>query len=824
MKTGRFINRCFLPCLMTLALSTSALCGKSLNVVPSVQQWSAKDGRLTADRLVIVLDSKAAEDLMPVARLFRSDLEMLGFADTDIATGKVPQAATAVHLQIGTVPDIGRDLIPEESYQLVIGQHGIRMRANTPTGVFYATRTLLQLLHQSHELPCGEVVDGPRYHGRMLMIDVGRKPFPLPALRDYLRILGWYKMNELHLHLSDQAFGGSYAGFRVECDTFPGLASEDLFYSKQQLREFQDLAAVMGITITPEIDMPGHSLVFTKYWPDIMLPGHANYMDVTNPDTVKRMKLLLDEMIPVFDAPDFHIGTDEYRVGGPRQEEYHEAFRQFINTINAHVRSKGKNTRIWSGFEHMKGSTEIDPSIIIDMWVTSDAKSLIDKGHRVINSNHGRTYIVPGCHYYGVSNPAIYDNWEPWKVSGKPEMNPEPSDPRLIGGKLHIWNDNGPTGYNMTEIADLALPSIQTFAEKLWGTKGSDSYEQFQERVADTLPVPGVSLLERLPRGEFALEGELVLAATNSVIPWVDGAEDMVYPWTLSMEIMKTAETGRRGVILSSDLVEICSDYSQTRTVKEPDADGKVVKRKEKLTGLGLVRAAGSPGRDPASSSRAGHVSQVCAEPPPLNEWIKVDIVAKRGHTIVYLNGKESGKSRNQLLCPLTRLGSPTGNSFVGRIKNLKVVDRALSAKSIGRAAGLDIPDNLALGCAVEATASHAQYGLIAAKAVDGDPSTRWSSGPTRNEQALTIDLGQSKRYNKAVANWENAYPNAYSLQASDDGESWTTVWEGSGVPGSVESRFETVQSRYLRVKMSQPATQWGYSIWELAVFREKSD
>jgi hexosaminidase len=363
----------------------------------------------------------------------------------------------------------------DEAYRLEIGARDLTIRAGTAAGAYWATRTLLQLLAQTNELPRGVVVDAPLYARRMLMLDVGRKPTPLPVLYDYLRLMAWHKMNELHLHLSDEAFGGGYTGMRVQCDTFPGLASEDLHYTKAELRALQDFAQARGIVITPEIDMPGHARAFTDYWPDLLIPGESkSYLDVTNPKTIERMKALLDELIPVFDAPDFHIGTDEYRIGGSpeRKTELHEAFRKFINTMNAHIRSKGKNTRIWSGFEHMKGTTDIEGTVIIDMWETDDAKGQIARGHAVINSNHGRTYIVPGAHYYGVSNPGIYNSWEPWMVSGDATKNPTPDDPKLLGGKLHVWNDQGPTGYTQTEIAWLTRPQPARLRGEAVGHQG----------------------------------------------------------------------------------------------------------------------------------------------------------------------------------------------------------------------------------------------------------------------------------------------------------------------------------------------------------------
>ncbi len=671
-----------------LALATGHA---ALNVVPAVVSWTPGSGTFDAKNGAIFVspgDSKALHDL---AGLFEQELSAAGCGPHQVITGTAVVTRSAFVLTL----DGGTNKIAPEGYRIEIGDQVV-VRGATPAGVFYGTRTLLQMLAQDSKeqlLPRGVIEDRPQYRHRMLMLDVGRKPFPLPVLKDYLRIMSWYKMNELHLHLSDEAFGGAYTGFRVQCDTFPGLASKDLFYTKKELRELQDMAHGLGITITPEIDMPGHARCFTDYWPDLCLKGHPDYLDVTNPQVVERLEKLLDEMIPIFDAPDFHIGTDEFNLGGMSaadKEKFGEAFRQFINIMNTHIRSKGKNTRIWSGYEYMPGTTLPDPSVTIDMWVTRDAKTLIEQGHNVINSSDGQTYIVPGAHYYGVNNAGIYNNWEPWKISGDPAMNPSPDDPHLLGGKLHVWNDQGPTGYTMTEIANLALPSIQAFAEKLWGVKGAKDYSEFQTRAALTLPVPGVIMFDRIAAGKdgvvLDLPREYTLVATNSVVPLPFAKElrrDLEWPWTLTFEICQTAETGGRGVILSSDLAEICSGFSRTEEQKTKDADGKEVKTKVTRRGLGAVRAAGSPGADPASARVANDVSRVYADPLSLNQWITVTIVGDRGRTMAYVNGVKAGEHGEQALCPLAQLGSKTGNSFVGKVRGLKVYNRVLTTEEI---------------------------------------------------------------------------------------------------------------------------------------------
>jgi hexosaminidase len=666
------------------------------DVVPAVGHWTAGYGPLAIPaKIIIRFDSK---ELAGVGNLLHEDLGALGFDDVEMRQG---DSSSAGEIVLAIDPQIAAgNRLAAQAYQIKIGD-SVQISSPTRDGIFFGTRTLLQILKETNgRLPRGEIIDYPDYARRMLMIDAARKPFPIWVLKDFIRIMSWYKMNELHLHLSDDS--GKYSAFRIQSKKFPGLAATDLSYSWEDLRELQDFAELRGVTITPEIDMPGHAGSLTKYWPQLRsatgLVG-PDKLDVTNPKTAEIMQSLLDEMIPLFDAPDFHIGTDEFHLQGTKQQkqEMGEDFRLFINSMNKFVRSRGKNCRIWSGFESMPGTTLPDPSVVIDMWVTHDAKSLIDAGHNVISSSDGVTYIVPGAHYYGVSNSHVYQTWEPQKISNDPTKNPDKADPHLLGGKLHIWNDLGPSGYTLTEIADLSLPSIQVFAEKMWGNKGSANYQEFQKRPALTIAVPGVTIFQRDPATGpdglvFSLDGEKILTDANASIdlPWAKNPladleystqqsppsrADLEYPWTLSMKIKRTGELSTRGVILSSDLVELCANYTKQTPSKATTKSSK--------TGIGILRAASSFGKDPSDSFHGADTGSVIADPLPLNQWVTLNVVGQPRKTLCYINGKLVGSSNNQMVCPLKHLGSVTGNSFVGVIKDFKVWNRILSDAEI---------------------------------------------------------------------------------------------------------------------------------------------
>lgn len=829
-----------LTTMALLAPAAHAAPNLAPEVVPAVQSWVGNEGVVSLKGAAIVVDSAHRTELEPLAKQWAEELAAAGLGEHAVRA-----ASNGAPGEIFITLDGDAKGLPNaESYAVAIhAGRPVTITGKSRAGAFYGTRTIQQMLNADKAgltVPSGEITDFPTYRGRMFMLDVGRKPTPLAVVKDYIRMLAYYKFNEFHLHLSDEAFGGKYTGFRIVSDTFPGLANTDVAYTKKELRELQDFAKARGVTITPEIDMPGHSGCFTKYWPEITLKDstgkvYPNYMDVTNPKTIEYMKRLLDEMIPVFDAPDFHIGTDEYRVGGPDREKLHEAFRQFINTMNAHVRSRGKNMRIWSGFEHMKGTTQIDPTVIIDMWETDDAKGAIAKGHKIINSNHGRTYIVPGAHYYGVSNAGIYGGWEPWMVSGDKSKNPAKDDPGLLGGKLHVWADQGPTGWTQTEIADISRASLQAFGEKLWGAKGSPDYGRFRQRADELTEVPETTVFAR-PLGspvgepgdtELSSKNEYTLDSPDAVVklPWTGrfGEKNLAHPWTLSFEVMKTEETGKRGVIFSSDIMEIASDYTRDDEVKGKDPKtGKEVKTKVSKTGLGVIRAASGLIRpdEPASAAHAADVSRVYSPALPLNKWVKVSIGGFAGKTVVYIDGVKTGESNNQTVCPLDILGSRAGHSLVGKVRNISIRNRAPSGKDAARAAGIVVPVNLAEGKTASATAGDTAHGLTAEHLTDGDTATLWSSGPTSAPVGVTIDLGGIPiPVGRVKINWENAYAKNYAVEISTDGDTWRPVAKGAGRVGITDDAFGVASARFVRVSMENPATGWGYSIREIEVF-----
>jgi hypothetical protein len=202
---------------------------------------------------------------------------------------------------------------------------------------------------------------------------------------------------------------------------------------------------------------------------------------------------------------------------------------------------------------------------------------------------------------------------------------------------------------------------------------------------------------------------------------------------------------------------------------------------------------------------------------------VTLTVVGEPGRNTMWLNGEKIGESGNQLVCPLRQLGGGAGESFVGSIRKLRVINRVLTPKEIGRAAGLDIPDNQAAKAKVTATASDTAHAFTPELATDEDPKSRWSSGPTQAPQSLAIDLGRNATFNTVAIDWENATPGEYHVEVSADGEKWKDVFTGKAEPGRTTARFANATGRHVRIVMSKPTTGWGYSIHEVEVLAMKA-
>ncbi len=494
-------------------------------VIPQLQEWNGGEGVLTLkSKVTIVFPQEYSEQLSPIAQTLSNDLRDMFSKESEIRIGTPKKGDIFMTLKPGY-------LLGEEGYKMNIGNY-LTLEAPHPQGIFWGTRTLLQLMEQSMALPKGEITDYPKYEVRGFMLDCGRKFFTIDFLRDYVKFMSYYKMNTFQIHLNDNGFKGffdddwdkTYAAFRLESETYPGLTAKDGYYTKEEFIELQKLAEEYGVAIIPEIDAPAHTLAFTHYKPEIGSKDYGmDHLDLFNPETYTFMDGLFREYLegpnPVFRGKRVHIGTDEY---SNKDQQVVEKFRYFTDHYIKFVEQYGKQAVVWGALTHAKGETPVkSENVIMSAWYNgyADPKKMVEAGYDLISIPDGYLYIVPAAGYYYdyLNTKYLYEHWEPVQVGG---VRFRDNDPAILGGMFAVWNDHVGNGISHKDVHHRVWPAMQTLAVKMWsGSRDLIPFDEFNEKREKLSEAPDVNILGRVKN---ARQGEPML------VKEILQAEDMV--------------------------------------------------------------------------------------------------------------------------------------------------------------------------------------------------------------------------------------------------------------------------------------------------------
>ncbi len=535
-------------------------------VIPEILQWEGGQGKYTLG------------DTVPVCRADTERAVKLAADMEDIMgrKGKIVDAGSKADISFGE--DKGSS-IGKEGYRLAVSPEGIRISAASPTGQYWGTRTLLQILRQNGgSIPCGTAVDFPRYQVRGFMLDVARTPYPLSYIKDVIRTMSWYKMNDLHLvinnnyifheHYVDKGrdpFKESYSAFRLESemkgkDGTP-LTASDLFYTKKEFVDLINYARSRGVNIVPEFDTPGHALSFTRLRPDLIYKGPMNHekrrcemLDAANPETMELVGKVFDEYLqknpklgqPVFAGCDVvHVGADEFY--GDKED-----YRHFADSILKHALKRGYTPRIWGSLSTKPGKTPVvSKGVQMNLWNTGwmHAWEAVNLGYDVINTNDGALYVVPYANYYRMdkNHKGLYNNWIPNRIGN--ETLPS-GHPQLIGAAFAIWNDMtdiSHSGYAPYDIWNIVSGSMDVLGQKMWGkAKAPDSFEQHRELVASIGNAPRTNPLYKWKNPE-------PFSVTPGKLPQQLNQPALGPNYHLTMEVeLAAAPEGKEQVLLSA--------------------------------------------------------------------------------------------------------------------------------------------------------------------------------------------------------------------------------------------------------------------------------
>lgn len=403
----------------------------------------------------------------------------------------------------------------DEGYVLTVEEDQVIIGANSPAGLFWGAQTFRQLLPADLEQPdamtgvswesaTGIIRDYPRYAWRGSMMDVARHFFDVAAIKRYIDMISLYKINILHLHLSDDQ------GWRIEIKSWPNLTQiggrtqvgggKGGYYTQQDYSEIVNYAAKHFITIIPEIDMPGHinsALVSYKELnpgPAINRePGSANpnrpkagevytgievgfsTLDFRKELTFQFVNDVLRELAAITPGPYLHIGGDEAAV--TKKPDY----IAFVNRFKEIVKANGKKMIGWEEI----AQADLDSTITVQHWHSQPyARMAAEKGATLIFSPAEKVYLDMqydsttklGLHwaaYIEVDSSYMWD----------PATRVEGVDPAQIKGvEAPLWSE---TLVTMDDVEYMLFPRLAGVAEVGWSKSADRNWDEYKVRLAN---------------------------------------------------------------------------------------------------------------------------------------------------------------------------------------------------------------------------------------------------------------------------------------------------------------------------------------------------
>jgi len=388
-----------------------------------------------------------------------------------------------------------------EAYHLVVTPRMVRIEASDPRGLFYGAQTLLQLVAEkpdgSRAIPAVEVRDTPRFRWRGLLIDVSRHFFGKQTLLKFIDEMAAYKLNVLHLHLTDDP------GWRLEIPGYPKLTQAAVaadgtrqYFTADEMREIVAYAAARHIIVVPEIEMPSHTGSAGAAYPELFNGGSV--FDPAKPETYAFIRSVFAQVASVFPAPYIHFGGDEVgddawkgardverlkaELGLKDQKAVESYFgRQVVGIIQA----LGKKPMAWD--EQAEAGALKD--VVIQWWRTGRPEVLsaaADAGYELVMSPVDRTYFdyqqgpgEPGAPWEGnEGGPTSIGKilaWEPVPAGFTPQQSA-----RVLGVEAAVW-----TEFIESEryLEFMTFPRLLAFAEVAWQPKGPRDEMEFSKRL-----------------------------------------------------------------------------------------------------------------------------------------------------------------------------------------------------------------------------------------------------------------------------------------------------------------------------------------------------
>lgn len=473
--------------------------------------------------------------LFEFAQTFAADLSTIYNVDAEVING-TDSTSGSIFLTVGD-PNLYLNASGEpssEGYSLSVTSDAITITGASPLGAWWGTRTVLQQATLNNgSIPLGSGTDTPGWATRGMMLDAARHFYPKEFIMELCSYMSFFKQNTFHLHLSDNLYNNVaiyseerslelYARFRLWSDaqSVSGLNKyKNESYTREDFDEIQSTCAARGVTIIPEIEAPGHALVFVQWKPELGYNGDLSLLNISHPETIPTMKTVWGEFLPWFHTKVVSIGADEYT--GPSTD-----YNDFVNAMASYIGGEsGKFIRMWGTFPPVYNGTynNIYQNVSVQHWQYFEDNPYYDyilNNYSVVNSNDDY-YIVnkwaPAGGYLNHINltktfygtPPDRSYWRPYVFDqSNATNNPAESEPLVLGSIVPMWNDYGANTSVYSEAYYAWRDGIPALADKQWG--GNLSEADFGS-VFDTLhsAIPGQNLDRTIPS-----DGEVVFNYT----------------------------------------------------------------------------------------------------------------------------------------------------------------------------------------------------------------------------------------------------------------------------------------------------------------------
>ncbi|MBK6843796.1 MAG: family 20 glycosylhydrolase [Gemmatimonadetes bacterium] len=467
----------------------------------------AADSFIVTDSTPLVITADAPEGADQVARSLAALLappQVVRRISRLPAGANVPAGALVVRGVRGGAQGGAQGAVSGEGYVLRADRAGVSLEAASAAGLFNAVQTLRQLLPVNVEhrgavkrilvVPGVEVHDQPRYAWRGAMLDVARHFLPIDGVKRYLDAMALYKLNVLHLHLSDDQ------GWRLEISAWPALTrvggSTQVggggggYYTQAQYADLVAYAAERFITIVPEFDMPGHTNAALASIPELNCNDTApplytgtkvgfSALCASREAVYRFIDDVVREVSAITPGPYFHLGGDEV------EKLTHDEYLRFVERVEGIVRAHGKRAMGWGEI----AAAKLDASTIVHHWRpartrASDSSHVhAARGGQVVLSPAHRTYFDMK---YDSSNVLGYTWAAVIPLRAAYDWNPETllagvSGRAILGVEGPLWSE---TIERPSEFEWLGFPRLVALAEVGWTPQEGRAWESFRVRLA----------------------------------------------------------------------------------------------------------------------------------------------------------------------------------------------------------------------------------------------------------------------------------------------------------------------------------------------------